>query len=368
MRLSKLVYADRNRQMDTGKMKKLMMLLGVLVGGAGMQAVAMAQHGEPAPLVRVAQASVQKLAPLTIVPGTVVSRNDAKLAAEVTGRLLEIADVGTVAAKGDVVAQIEDTIVKLRRDEQRAEVERARARLKYLESEEKRYVQLADSNLAAAAKLEETRSDRDVSRSDLRVAQSRLAQIEDQLARTSIRAPFDGIVVERLMMPGERVDTGKNVLRMVDQQHLEVIARAPLEYYSYVQPGQDLELRTGTVVAKGTVRTVVAVGSENTHQFELRLDIESDRFPVGQTLRVSVPTTDARDALVVPRDALVLRSGGVSVFILDKDQKAKQIHVTTGIGAGEQIEVKGALKAGDNVIIRGNERLRPGQSVNIMES
>ena len=189
-----------------------------------------AQDAERAANVRVATASMQSLAPLTMVPATVVSRNDAKLAAEVTGRLLDVADVGTVAVKGDVVAQIEDTAIRLRRDELLAEVERAKARLRYLESEERRYVQLAESNLAAATKLEETRSDRDVSRGDLQVARSRLAQIEDQLDRTRIRAPFGGIVVERLMMPGERVETGRNVVRIVDQQHLEVIARAPLEY------------------------------------------------------------------------------------------------------------------------------------------
>jgi RND family efflux transporter MFP subunit len=348
-------------------MKKLISMLGVLAIGVGIQAAAMAQHDASPPNVRVARASIQTLAPQIIVPGTVVSRNDAKLAAEVTGRLLEIADVGTVAARGDVVAQIEDTAIRLRKDELQAEVERAQARLKYLENEEQRYVQLAESNLAAATKLEETLSDRDVSRSELQIAKVRLAQVEDQLARTSIRAPFGGIVVERLMMPGERVDTGKNVVRMVDQQHLEVIARAPLEYYSFVRPGQQFELRTGSVIVIGRVRTVVAVGSENTHQFELRLDIESDRFPVGQTLRVSIPTSDARQALVVPRDALVLRPEGISVYVVDKDRKVKQIMVTTGIGAGDQIEVSGDLGDGDTVIIRGNERLRPGQVVTIMK-
>ena len=120
-------------------------------------------------------------------------------------------------------------------------------------------------------------------------------------------------------------------------------------------------------VVSGTVRTVVAVGSENTHQFELRLDIEGGRFPVGQTLRVSIPISDSREVLVVPRDALVLRPNGVSVFILDSDQKAKQVMVTTGIGSVDKIEVSGDLVDGDTVIIRGNERLRPGQSVAIME-
>lgn len=348
-------------------MNKLIWLFAAIIAGAGVQSPAFAQGGPQAAIVRVAKASVQPLAPETIVAGTVISRSDAKLAAEVTGRLLEVAEVGTVVAMGEAVARIEDTGIRLKKEELQAEVERAQARLKYLESEEGRYVKLAESNLAAATKLEETRSDRDVARGDLRVAKSRLAQVEDQLSRTNISAPFNGIVVERLMMPGERVDTGENIVRMVDQQHLEVIARAPLEYYPYVLPGRQLKLKTGTITTNGTVRTVVAVGSENTHQFELRLDIESDRFPVGQTVRVSIPTSNARQALVVPRDALVLRPGSISVFIVDGDQKAKQVMVTTGIDAGDQIEVAGDLNDGDTVIVRGNERLRPGQAVSIME-
>lgn len=349
-------------------MNKSIWVSCVILFLAGIQTVSRAQHEAGAAGVRVAKATLQSVAPLTMVPGTVLSRNDARLAAEVTGRLLEVADVGAVVIKGDVVALIEDTGIRLRRDEQQAEVQRAEARLRFLESEEQRYVKLASSNLAAATKLEETLSDRDVSRGDLQVAKSRLAQIEDQLSRTRINAPFDGIVVERLMTPGERVDTGENVVRIVDQQHLEVIARAPLEYFSYVRPGQELEMKTGPVTATGVVRTVVAVGSENTHQFELRLDIEGNRFPVGQTLRVSVPTSTAREALVVPRDALVLRPEGITIFVLDQDNKARRLAVTTGIGTGELIEVSGDVNDGDTVIIRGNERLLPGQPVNILKN
>ena len=348
-------------------MNKFAWLITLLAMGLMSQSAALAQGGARAANVRVALASIQSIAPDTIVPGTVVSRSDARLAAEVTGRLIEVADVGASANSGDVVARIEDTIIMLRKEELEAEVQRAEARLKYLESEESRYVKLAESNLAATTKLEETRSDRDVSRGDLKVAKSRLAQAEDQLSRTAIRAPFNGIVVERLLMPGERVDVGENVVRMVNQQYLEVIARAPLEYYSFVKPGQELVIRTGNVLTSGKVRTVVAVGSENTHQFELRLDIEGHSFPVGQTLRVSVPTSNVREALVVPRDALVLRPGGITVFVVDSDQNAKQVMVTTGIGSGDQIEVIGDLSDGDMVIVRGNERLRPGQTVSIME-
>jgi RND family efflux transporter MFP subunit len=326
----------------------------------------LSQMGGPA-LVRVAVASIQDIAPQTMVPGTVVSRNDARLSAEVPGRLISVADVGTVVGKGEPVAEIEDTSLRLQNNELQALVTRAQAKLGFLESEEKRFSQLAESNLAAAAQLEQTRSDRDVARGDLAVARARLEQNEDRLARTRILAPYDGIVVERLMTPGERVIEGGNVVRLVDQDNLEVIARAPLDYFRFVERGQLLDLRAGSQNARGVVRTVVAVGDENTHQFELRLDLDGDSFPVGQTLRISIPTSDSREVLTVPRDALVLRPEGQSVFVIDANNQAQQITVTVGVGQGDRIEVRGAVSPGDKVVIRGNERLQPGQAVSVMD-
>jgi RND family efflux transporter MFP subunit len=326
-----------------------------------------AQGGGPA-LVKVAVASMQDIAPVTLVAGTVVSRNDASLSAEVPGRLTAVADVGTSVTKGETLAQIEDTMFRLRQAELKAQVRRAEARLRFLESEEQRFTKLADSNLAAATQLEQTRSDRDIAQGDLDVARSRLDQNADQLDRTNIVASFDGVVVERLMTPGERVIEGSKVVRLVDQESLEVVARAPLKYFSYVQRGQVLDLRANEQNAFGIVRTVVAVGDENTHQFELRLDLEGSPFPVGQTLRVAIPTSDSREVLTVPRDALVLRPEGQSVFIADANDQAQQVRVTVGVGQGDHIEVFGAVSPGDRVVIRGNERLQPGQAVNIMDS
>ena len=332
-----------------------------LAGPAG------AQMGGPA-LVRVATATVKNIAPVTAVPGTVVSRHDARLSAEVEGRLTEVVDVGTRVEAGDAIARIEDTMLRLRHTELKAEVTRAEARLRFLEREEDRFTRLAESNLAAATQLEQTRSDRDVALGDLEVARSRLEQNEDRLDRTAIRAPYDGVVVERLMMPGERVVEGSMVVRLVDPSDLEVIARAPLDYYPYVKPGQVLELTSRERTEQGTVRTVVAVGDRNTHQFELRLDLEGRLFPIGQTLRVAIPVSETRQVLTVPRDALVLRSQGASVFVIADDNTARQVPVTPGVGQGRDIEVVGEISAGDRVVVRGNERLQPGQDVQIMDS
>jgi len=324
-------------------------------------------QGGPA-LVKVAVASMQDIAPIALVPGTVVSRHDARLSAEVEGRLIEVADVGALVKKGELLARIEDTSLRLQKAELNAQLRRAEASLRFLEGEEKRFTRLAESNLTAITQLDQVRSDRDIAQGDLEVARARLDQNADSLARTNVVAPFDGVVVERLMTPGERVSEGSEIVRLVDHETLEVIARAPLEYYPYVKRGQLLDLRSGSQSVFGVVRTVVAVGDENTHQFELRLDLDGSPFPVGKTLRVSIPTSDSRQALTVPRDALVLRPEGQSVFIIDADNMAQQVQVTVGIGQGDRIEILGTVSPGDRVVIRGNERLQPGQPVDIMDS
>ena len=339
------------------------LLVGALVLAGGPLS---AQFSAPT-MVRLDEAQIRLLSSSTMVPGTVVSRHDAKVAAEVDGRLMMVLDVGTEVSENDAVARIEDTPMRLRQEELAAEVARAEARLQFLVNEERRFAQLAENNLAAVTQLEQTRADMGVAKGDLGVARARLAQNEDQLSRTIVRAPFAGVVVERLQMPGEHVTDGARVVRIVDPGYLEVIARASLSFYPFVKPGQSLSLAAGPQSAEGVVRTVVAVGDEDTHQFELRLDLDSLVFPVGQTVRVRVPTSDPKDVLVVHRDALVLRPEGMTVFVMEPDQSVRQVGVGTGIGSGDFIEILGAIQAGDRVVVRGNERLRAGQTVNVIE-
>ena len=339
----------------------------LLAAWVGLFAPAQAQFGGPSPVVT-DQARMVAIAPTIQVAGTVISRSDAVLSSEVEGRLMQIAEVGTRVEAGDVMAQIEDTVVLLREQELQAEITRVEARLRFLEAELDRFTRLAENNLAARTQIDQTRSDRDISASELNIARSRLAQVQAQLDRTRIQAPFSGVVVERLMQAGERVSIGSDVLRLVDPDHLEVVARAPLSYYRYVRPGDELAIRVDDdLLIPAPLRTVVSIGNEFNHVFELRLDVEQP-LPVGQTVRVTVPTADVREVLAVPRDALVLRGDGISIFIVDDDNKARRISVATGIGSDDLIEVTGPIQAGDRVVVRGNERLRPGQDVAIQES
>ena len=79
-----------------------------------------------------------------------------------------------------------------------------------------------------------------------------------------------------------------------------------------------------------------------------------------------MPSADPIEVLAVPRDALVLRREGTSVFRILEDDTAERVTVSTGLGAGGMIQVTGGLAVGDRVVIRGAERLREGQKVSVL--
>ena len=146
---------------------KIAVVLGSLIA-----APAWAQFGGQ-PTVEVAEAESREMSPTMQVAGTVLSRSDASLSAEVEGRLIDVSDVGTRVAAGDVVARIEDTVLQLRVAELEAEIDSTQARLAFLNAELARVERLAETNLAAASQIDQTRSERDMARSDLAVTRSR---------------------------------------------------------------------------------------------------------------------------------------------------------------------------------------------------
>lgn len=326
---------------------------------------ALPQNEMPPATVVVGEATRTMISPSVDVPGTVVSRNNARLAAELDAKLVWIADVGTRVDKGDAVARLDDINFRLQEVEAANEVKREQARVTYLRSEVARLEQLAVENNAAKSLLEKTISDLAVAESEEAIARARLGRAQVAMAVTEIKAPFGGVVTERLRNLGERLNVADEVIRLVDPESIEVVARAPLNTVNYIADHDELplhnEFRDGTAV----VRTIVPFGDPQSHMFEVRLDIDPDVWIVGESVRLSMPTSDPREVLTVPRDALVLRREGASVYRVDDDMTVRKVNVITGLGAGPLIEVTGAIQSGDSVVIRGAERLQDGATVQI---
>ena len=328
---------------------------------------ALAQPGMPASPVKVEEAVNMQIAPHMWTAGTVISRDDARIAAEVAGRIARIADVGDYIEAGQPIATIDDTRLKLQQQEAISNVRSLTTRIDFLRKEVERTDKLATSQLTSQTAVDQVRSDYEIALADREAARARLALIEDKLTKTQVAAPFNGYVTERLKVPGENVSDGTPIVRLVGLDNLEIEASAPLRYVRHVQQGMQLDVKDFDVRAKATLRSLVSIGANESRQFVMRLDFSGQDWLPVTPVRVAIPTEASRERLVVPRDALVLRRDGSYVFRVGDDNKAERVPVQTGIAHDRHISVSGDIKAGDRIVTRGGERLRPGQAVSIGE-
>ncbi len=340
--------------------------------GVGVQAVEMRALAETVPVFadvttardgnvagRVA-GNVEKVA---VLAGSRVSEGD--LLVELNSELLTIQVAQSQAQLAEAAAGIETA---------RARVDRARIALDRIEAlrggtsfSQGRFDDAQADFLEAEAQFVEAQA-REKS------AQSRIAEAQYQLDRSQILAPFSGVVLEVNTIPGAFIQAGTPVVRLLDTDAFEVQANVPSRYTAFLEPGQMVtaSTETGTEISL-QLRAVLPIENPSTRTRAVLFaapelsDLAS--AAVGQSLTVEIPIGEARELLSVPKDALVQGRGGWTVFVAADDQ-AQPRPVTLGVPLGDRYEVLSGLAPGDLVVVRGNERLRPGQAIsaNLLET
>jgi RND family efflux transporter MFP subunit len=321
------------------------------------------QAPQAAPKVGVATARAVKMAPKVVLPGTVVARNDSHLASEVEGRVAWVAEVGTVVKAGDMVARIDRNVAGMQLTSDKANVARLAAQLRFDQSQADRMGRLYSQSAIAKATRDQAMSARDMDAAALTQAQASLSKSEYQFNHSEIRAPFPGRVVARLINAGEYAAPGKEIVRLVETDSIEVKAQAPIDTAHYLHEGMPVTVQIANHPIAASVRTIVPVGDELSRTIEIRVALKAGDAFVGDAAKVFAPSAPPRDVLAVPRDALVLREDNTYVFKVDAKNVATRVAVETGTEDGAMVEVHGPLKPGDRVIVRGAERLEAGQKV-----
>ncbi len=315
--------------------------------------------------VVVTEAQLSFLAPTVMVPGTVISRQEAVLPAEVAGRLIKVAEIGTVVKRGDSVAHIDDTLYKLRAKENSANLKREQARLTFIKKELVRFNELALLDHSTKTQLDKLQLDKEVAVTELVLIKAKIQVDQETLSRYIIRAPFDGVVTAREKREGEWIGVGQTSVRLSNPDELEIVARVPEKSMINLRIKDRLSIRRNGEQFQGIISTIVPVGNIQSHLYEIRLKVSDTGWLAGQVVRIDTPVGKFRDVIAVERDALVLRHAGISVFRINEENIAEKVNVTTGIASGRLIEVSGDIKAGDKIVIRGGERLRPGAFVQV---
>jgi RND family efflux transporter MFP subunit len=327
--------------------------------------IAMAQQAPkpPPPKVGVAEARAMKMAPKVTLPGTVVARNDSKLASEVEGRVAWVAEVGTVVKAGDIIARIDKNVAGMQLASDKANVARLSAQLSFDRGQADRMDRLFTQSAIAKATRDQALSTRQMDEGALAQARASMNKSQYQFSHSEIRAPFPGRVAARLINAGEYAIPGKEIVRLVDIDSIEVKAQSPIDTARFLREGMPVSVDIARRKIVAPVRAIVPVGDEASRTIEIRVALKAGQALVGDAAKVMVPSAAPRNVLAVPRDALVLREDSTYIFKVDGKNVTARVAVETGTEDGAMVEVHGPLKSGDRVIVRGAERLEAGQKV-----
>ena len=199
---------------------------------------------------------------------------------------------------------------------------------------------------------------------------SELLLLKDQLRKRMIKAPVSGYVVERHCLVGQWLGEGEPVATVVVADPIRVRVPVPERYVRYLKKGDPAQVTFDALPGRtfeGKIFSVIPRADEAARTFPVRIEISNPNAVIksGMLGRATMPIGDSYKAILVPKDALVLSGTGAAVYVI-VNQSARLVPVKTGSAHGDLIEVEGDLKDGLKVVVRGNERLRPGQPVQIV--
>lgn len=194
-------------------------------------------------------------------------------------------------------------------------------------------------------------------------AQKEFSRAKIELYDLQFYAPFDGIVGAYKKREGSQVNQGESVVSIYDPASLVVDFDIPCTNISSVNAGQKVYVN-GKKYALSHMQKML---DEDTHMCPADVDIQCETCLIGSTVPVELVTYEKKNAIVIPFQALFLRDSQSVVYVVTNG-KVQLISVKTGMKQEDKVEIIKGLKSGQQLIIKGQDRLYPDMSVDIYSS
>ncbi len=346
---------------------------------AAWSAPALSQQGAPPPAVLVTPAALKPLAEQAEFIGRAAAVDKVEFRARVKGFLgpRQFND-GDVVKEGQVVFLIEPETYQATVDQKVAQRDAAKAGLANADNQLKRAAELLRTNTGTAVTYDQRLSEQLQAKAQLEDAEAQLRDAQLQLSYTQIKAPIAGRIGRAAFSPGNLVSPDSGVLATVVSEH-------PIRVLFPVTQRELLDAKRGAGPGGGeniVARLRLADGSVYKEQgkvdfLDVTVDPRTDTqivratFPNtdgiltdGQTVRVILEGDKVPEVVAIPQAAIAQDQTGAYVFIVNDKNVAEQRRVKTGVSREGLTGITEGLKAGDRVIIQGQQRVRAGMTVN----
>jgi membrane fusion protein (multidrug efflux system) len=325
---------------------------------ASTEAKAAGKAGKFAVPVETAVAALERVEDKISAVGSLAANEMVQIKSEVAGRVVAVLfDEGASVHKADVLFRLDDAKWQAELDSAQARLDKARNNL--------------ERNRKLLAQQTISPQEFDDAQAEFKGANAAVALATERLADTTIRAPFDAFISERLVSPGQYVDEGQTLVTLVDNDPMKLDFSVPERYLSRLQPGQKVNVKVASLAGKaftGEVYFVDPRAEPSTRTVKVKAQIPNPDGELRSGLFANVElVTGARDnAVVVPEQAVVPVIDKLTVFVVENGV-ARRRAVTVGARLPGKVEIAGGIQTGDAVVIAGQQKLSDGVPVQPVE-
>jgi len=329
-------------------------------------------RGVPVVVTTVRELPIQQQLQLS---GTVTAERSARLSLATSGLVVTLAvDAGDRVAAGDVLLELDAELARLQWESAEAAAEQARRALDDARRRLEEARSLAPQQSIAETVVRDLAAEVAQDEAALQAAMAQAGYQQGVLHRHQLRAPFGGVISARHTELGEWVTPGEPVLELVAIDRLRIDLQVPEDHLGSVGEGDRVQFTLGANRQQpyvGRIAAVVPVTDPTARTFLLRVVPEKTvaNMRPGMSVRADLSLDTSRTGLAVPRDAILrLADGRIVVWVVaqnDGHPVAAERFVRTGLSFEGLVEVSGDLAAGDEVVVRGNESLRNGQTLSV---
>ena len=303
------------------------------------------------------------------ITGSVQPERRADLRAEVSAVVLRVLkENGDVVRRGDVLVHLDDTAIRDSLASAEAASRAAGQAFEQAQRQHERMKTLRGSGMASAQQLDDAEGRRNAAQSDLEASKARLVLARQQLQRTEVRAPFDGVVSDRKVSAGDTAQIGKELAKVIDPTSMRFEALVSADHVGEIAAGQTVTFRVhgyGEQQFAGRVRRVNPAANPTTRQVEVLVDFTGDKQPrLAGLYAEGRVLTESRASLTIPSSAVV-RDGDRALAWRLRDNKLQKVPLEVDARdarTGDYV-IRGGLGEGDQVIRHPTALLKDNQPV-----
>lgn len=330
------------------------------------------KKGAPPTLITTIQAKAVALEISERTLGSLEAVNDPKISAEIAGKIIKVpVRAGEAVKKGQLLAQIDPSDAAHQVEADLGEAARLSALLAQQERVVARQSELVQKNFISKNALDDVSAQRDALKNQLASAQARSGLSRNNVSKTHVSAPFDGVVEERLVAAGDYIKLGDPLFKLVSNTKLRAHLPFPESAAPRLKVGMPVRISSPlapNAVIEGVVEDIRPTVSEGNRSVDVIARLNNPgQLKGGGSVDAAVVTGQKEQAIVVPEQSVVLRPAGKVVYLI-AEGKAKQQVVQVGSKQRGVIEITGGLSGGETIALDGAGFLSEGATVNVKEA